>query len=73
MDRHHDPRLPQPLRLVHVPEQHRHGAGLPLVHVQHVRLAAADLEVLERGAAEVEVGLRLVVAAAVDAGAPAGR
>ena len=49
-----------------VPVEHRHGRGVPVVHVDDVRLVALAAHEFERGAAEVQVRLRRAVPAAVD-------
>ena len=67
VDGEHDARLGHSLLVVHVPVEQGRGRGLPLVQVQDVGVAVGVLEELERGPAEVEVRLDLVVAAAVDA------
>mmetsp|Transcript_9372 Transcript_9372/g.23218 ORF Transcript_9372/g.23218 Transcript_9372/m.23218 type:complete len:701 (+) Transcript_9372:119-2221(+) len=69
VDGEHHARPVQALRVVVVPVQQRHRGGVPVVHLDDVRLLARHLEELERGAAHVQVRLALVVRAAVDAAA----
>lgn len=49
----HDARVLEAGVVEDVPEERRDGGGLPVVQVQHVRLLAHLLHVLQRGAAEV--------------------